>query len=70
MTPTTKPYLNFGSVDMANAALRKLEAHDEMLQLIDDMVPYARATIGAPESSWQDDNVILRARRILKAWGR
>lgn len=51
------------------ALLDTLDAQDKQIEALrdalDEMIPYARATIGAPESSWPPDNVIIKARAAL-----
>lgn len=39
----------------------------ECERALEEIIPYARVTIGAPESSWNSDNVILQARSALAA---
>jgi hypothetical protein len=38
----------------------------KLCKAAEDLLPYARATIGAPEPSWLEDNVILVAQRAIK----
>lgn len=45
---------------------RLINSVKELAQVVDDLLPYARATIGAPEPTWQPDSVILRGRVALK----
>ena len=48
--------------------LSPLEA--ELLEALADVLPYAQAAIGLPESSWPADSVIFKARAaIAKARG-
>ena len=46
--------------------LQERDAEIEQLRaVIEELLPYARATIGLPENAWSPDNVILKARAIL-----
>ena len=43
--------------------LRALNA--ELVEAVDDLLPYARACIGLQENLWAADSVILKARAVL-----
>ena len=45
--------------------LRIADTIDAAREAIEELIPYARATIGLPEPSWNPDNVILKARAVL-----
>ena len=42
-----------------------LEEIEDLVGVIDELLPYAQASIGLPESTWSPDNVILRGRAAL-----
>lgn len=53
-----------GELEVAERRIAELEATlREAETILDDMIPYAQATIGLPRPSWSYDNVILRAER-------
>ncbi len=51
------------ALKVENATLRERIA--ELEGALEDMIPYAQATIGIPETAWPPDSVILKARALL-----
>jgi hypothetical protein len=58
----------YTALQIANVVAERdhlLTLNAELLAALDDLLPYARAAIGLPETSWPPDSVILKARAVL-----
>ena len=49
--------------------IEAVEVIEFLRSAIEDLLPYAQASIGLPEALWPGDSVILKARRALEAGG-